>query len=94
MSVLRDDDYYPRASSTSTLRDVMIDVRKRQGDEFPVFVRFGYIDDLGRRRVESGLVTGVLDNGDEVFIDAGTLKYREATEALIAQRAAEQEKQQ
>lgn len=69
------DCHYSRACTTTSLADILSTIRKRQGETFPVSVMLFCVRD-GRKYVESGIIKGVLDNGDEVYIEADTFEYR------------------
>lgn len=83
------DCYYSYACTTTSLADVLSTIRRKQGDVFPVRVRFGFIDANGRRMCQSGVITGVLDNGDEVYIDAETCEYTEAAKKYTKEQNGE-----
>ena len=83
------DCYYKYACTTTSMAEVMQRIRKVQRETFSVRVRFGFVDANGNRMCESGVITGVLDNGDEVYIDAETIEYMEATKKYLAEQEKE-----
>jgi len=72
---MKTDCYYKNCCTTVTLPRVLDKIRDCQGEEFPVRVKLTFLDDNGNVQCKSGVITGVLDNGDEVYIDAETIEY-------------------